>query len=172
VAVKPIVIYGDPVLRRKADEIAEIDRETKILVDDLIATLKNAGGLGLAAPQIGVSKKVFIIDLSSIDLTESVKVFINPRIIYSSENEVVIEEGCLSFPGIFQRIQRPEKVKVTTTGLDGKEFTLEVSGMLARTIQHENDHLNGVLFIDHFSPLTRALVKGKLNKLKKMAAAS
>ena len=84
----------------------------------------------------------------------------------------MIEEGCLSFPGIFQRIQRPEKVKVTTTGLDGKEFTLEVSGMLARTIQHENDHLNGVLFIDHFSPLTRALVKGKLNKLKKMAAAS
>ena len=171
-AVKPIVIYGDPVLREKADEIAELDRETKNLVDELIATLKDAGGLGLAAPQIGVAKKVFIIDLSSIDLTESIKVFINPKIIYSSDNEVVMEEGCLSFPGMFQRVQRPEKVKVTATGLDRKEFTLEASGMLARAIQHENDHLNGVLFIDHFSPLTRALVKGKLNKLKKMAAAS
>jgi len=172
VAEKPIVIYGDPVLREKADEIKDIDRETKILVADLIATLKSAGGLGLAAPQIGVSKKVFIIDLSAIDLTESIKVFINPKIISTSEDEVVIEEGCLSFPGIFQRIQRPEKVKVTATSLEGEEFTLEASGMLARAVQHENDHLNGVLFIDHFSPLSRAMVKGKLNKLKKMAATS
>lgn len=171
-AVRPIVYYGDPVLREKTEKITEVDREIKDLVRDMIATLKDAGGLGLAAPQVGASKRVFIIDLTSIDLTESVKVFINPKIIYASENEVIMEEGCLSFPGIYQRIQRPEVVKVKATDLEGKEFTLEASGMLARAIQHENDHLNGVLYIDHFSPLSKALVKGKLNKLKKMAAAS
>ena len=171
-AVKPIVYYGDPVLREKAEAIDEIDRETKDLVADLIATLKDAGGLGLAAPQIGVSKRIFIIDLTSIDITESIKVFINPKITTTSDEEVVLEEGCLSFPGIFQRIQRPERVKVTATDLEGKEFTLEATGMLARAIQHENDHLDGILYIDHFTPLSRALVKGKLNKLKKMAAAS
>lgn len=171
-AVRPIVYYGDPVLREKTEKITEIDREIKDLVRDMIATLKDAGGLGLAAPQVGASKRVFIIDLTSIDLTESVKVFINPKILYTSENEVIMEEGCLSFPGIYQRIQRPEVVRVKATDLEGKEFTLEASGMLARAIQHENDHLNGVLYIDHFSPLSKALVKGKLNKLRKMAAAS
>lgn len=171
-ALKPIVVYGDPVLREKAKEIEDFDRETKDLVADLIATLKDAGGLGLAAPQIGVAKRIFIIDLTSIDLTESIKVFINPKITATSSDDVVMEEGCLSFPGIFQRIQRPEIVKVTAYDIEGKEFTLEATGMLARAIQHENDHLDGVLFIDHFSPLSRALVKGKLSKLKKMAAAS
>lgn len=171
-ADRPIVYYGDPVLREEAEEIQQVDRETKDLVSDMIAALKDAGGLGLAAPQVGVPRRIFIIDLTSIDLTESIKVFINPKIIYTSEEEVVLEEGCLSFPGIFQRIQRPEVVRVRATDLEGKEFTLEASGMLARAIQHENDHLNGVLFIDYFSPLSRALVKGKLNKLRKMAAAS
>ncbi|MEW5923641.1 MAG: peptide deformylase [Candidatus Zixiibacteriota bacterium] len=171
-AVRPIVYYGDPVLREKAEKITDIDRDVKDLVSDMIATLKDAGGLGLAAPQVGASKRIFIIDLTSIDLTESVKVFINPKIIYASENEVIMEEGCLSFPGIYQRIQRPEIVRVKATDLEGKEFILEASGMLARAIQHENDHLNGVLYIDHFSSLSKALVKGKLNKLRKMAAAS
>jgi peptide deformylase len=164
-------LYGDPVLREKCEEVTEINREVKDLVADMIATLKSANGLGLAAPQVGVPLRIFIIDLSSIDLTESVKVFINPRI-EATSGEVSMEEGCLSFPGIYQTITRPEKVKVKATGLDGKEFTLEAAGMLARAIQHENDHLDGVLFIDYFSSLSRTLIKGKLNKLKKMAAAS
>ena len=164
-------MYGDPVLREKCEEVTEVNRGAKDLVADMIATLKNANGLGLAAPQVGVPLRIFIIDLSSIDLTESVKVFINPRIEETS-GEVSMEEGCLSFPGIYQTITRPEKVKVRATGLDGKEFTLGATGMLARAIQHENDHLDGVLFIDYFSSLSRALIKGKLSKLKKMAAAS
>lgn len=163
--------YGDPVLREKCEAVAEINREVKDLVADMIATLKDANGLGLAAPQVGVPLRIFIIDLSSIDLTESVKVFINPKI-EATLGEVTMEEGCLSFPGIYETISRPERIRIKATGLDGKEFTLEATGMLARAIQHENDHLDGVLFIDFFSSLSRALIKGKLNKLKKMAAAS
>lgn len=167
-AEKPIVIYGDPVLREKAAPVENIDRETKILVSEMIAALKKANGLGLAAPQVGVSKCIFIVDLSPIDLTESVKVFINPEIVETS-GEVVLEEGCLSFPGIYQKISRPEKVKVKATDVEGRNFEMEASGMLARAILHEYDHLEGKLFIDYFSPLSRALVQGKL---KKMAAAS
>ena len=135
-AEKPIVIYGDPVLREKAEPVKNIDREAKILVSEMIAALKEASGLGLAAPQVGVSKRIFIVDLSPIDLTESVKVFINPEIVETS-GEVVLEEGCLSFPGIYQKISRPEKVRVKATDVEGKDFELEVSGMLARAILHE-----------------------------------
>lgn len=170
-ATRPIVFYGDPVLREKCEKIEKIDREVKDLVANLIATLKNAQGLGLAAPQLGETKRVFIVDLSAIDLTESVRVFINPEIVETS-GEVVLEEGCLSFPGIFQKISRPEKVKIKATDHDGKEFMLEADGMLARAILHEYDHLDGKLFIDYFSSLSRTLIKGKLSKLKKMAAAS
>lgn len=170
-AVRPIVVYGDPVLREKTKPVDKIDQATKDLVADLIATLKDAHGLGLAAPQIGKAVRIFIVDLSAIDLTESVRVFINPEIIETS-GETVLEEGCLSFPQIYQKISRPEYAKMKATDLDGNEFTLEASGMLARAMLHEYDHLEGKLFIDYFSTLSRSLVKGKLNKLKKMAAAS
>jgi len=165
VAVKPIVIYGDPVLREKAEPVDEIDRETKDLVDDMIATIKDANGLGLAAPQVGVSKRIFIVDLSVLDLTESLRVFVNPEILETS-GEVVLEEGCLSFPGIYQKISRPEFVKVRATDLDGNLFKMEASGMMARAILHESDHLKGKLFIDYLSTISRALISGKLKKLK------
>jgi len=168
VAVRPIVKYGDPVLREKAKPVEEFDREVKDLVADMIATLKDANGLGLAAPQVGVSKRIFITDLSSLELTESMRVFINPEIIDTS-GEVILEEGCLSFPGLYQKITRPEEIKIKALDVEGHEFELNVSGMLARAILHEYDHLEGVLFIDHLSSLSRALIKGKL---KKLAAAS
>ncbi len=167
-AVRPIVIYGDPVLRENAKPVEEIDQEVKDLVADMIATLQDANGLGLAAPQVGVSKRIFITDLSSLELTESMRVFINPEIVESS-GEVILEEGCLSFPGLYQKVSRPEQVKIKALDVEGHEFELEVSGMLARAILHEFDHLEGVLFIDHLSSLSRALIKGKLRKL---AAAS
>lgn len=163
-ATRPIVIYGDPVLREKAVPVKEIDQETKNLVADMIATLQEANGLGLAAPQVGVSKRIFIADLSALDLAESLRVFINPEILEST-GEVVLEEGCLSFPGIYQKISRPEKVKIRATDLDGKSFEMEASGMMARAILHEYDHLEGKLFIDHLSSISRALMKGKLKKL-------
>lgn len=170
-AVRPIVIYGDQILREKAEPVEKIDEETKALVSDLIDTLKEASGLGLAAPQIGASKRVFIVDLSPLELTESLRIFINP-VITAAEDMILLEEGCLSFPGLYQKIERPENIKIKAIDLDGNEFELEASGMLARAIQHEYDHLDGRLFIDHVSALSRTLIKGKLNKLKKMAAAS
>jgi len=168
VAVRPIVIYGDPVLREKAKPVEKIDQEVKDLVADMIATLKDANGLGLAAPQVGVSKRIFITDLSSLELTESMRVFINPEIIDTS-GETILEEGCLSFPGLYQKVSRPEELKIRALDVEGNEFELNVSGMLARAILHEYDHLEGILFIDHLSSLSRALIKGRLRKL---AAAS
>ncbi|MFH2036362.1 MAG: peptide deformylase [Candidatus Zixiibacteriota bacterium] len=170
-ADRPIVLYGDPVLREIAKPVEEIDQSVKNLVENLKATLQKAKGLGLAAPQIGESKRIFIVDLSAIDLTESARVFINPEIIEET-GEVLLEEGCLSFPGIYQKIVRAEKIKVKALDIDGKEFILEANGMLARAIQHEFDHLEGKLFIDYLSSISLVLLKGKLSKLKKMAEAS
>lgn len=163
-ATRPIVIYGDPVLREKAEPVKEIDRETKNLVADMIATLQEANGLGLAAPQVGVCRRIFIADLSALDLAESMRVFINPEILETS-GEVVLEEGCLSFPGIYQKISRPEKVKIRATDQEGNLFEMEASGLMARAILHEYDHLDGKLFIDYLSTISRALIKGKLKKL-------
>jgi peptide deformylase len=164
VAVRPIVIYGDPVLREKAEPVEEIDREIKILVRDMIATLQEAKGLGLAAPQVGVSKRIFVADLSALDLAESLRVFINPEILETS-GEVILEEGCLSFPGIYQKISRPEKIRIRALDLEGRQFEMETSGMMARAILHEYDHLDGILFIDYLSTISRTLMKGKLKKL-------
>lgn len=163
-AVRPIVIYGDPVLREKAEPVEEIDREIKILVRDMIATLQEAKGLGLAAPQVGVSKRIFVADLSALDLAESLRVFINPEILETS-GEVILEEGCLSFPGIYQKISRPEKIRIRALDLEGRQFEMETSGMMARAILHEYDHLDGILFIDYLSTISRTLMKGKLKKL-------
>ena len=167
-AERPIVTYGDPVLREKTTEVDEINQEVKDLVSDLKDALKGAQGLGLAAPQVGVSKRVFIVDLSVIDLGESVRVFINPEIV-QTDDEIELEEGCLSFPGIYQRIVRPAKIRVRALDLNGEQFEMTVDGVAARAILHENDHLDGVLFIDHISPLARTMLKGRL---KKLAAAS
>jgi peptide deformylase len=162
--VKPIVLYGDPVLREKAKPVEKIDQAVKNLVAQMTATLKNAKGLGLAAPQVGEPIRIFILDLSAVDLTESVRVFINPEIMETS-GEILMEEGCLSFPGIYQKIVRPERVKMKATGLDGKIFTVHAGGILARAMLHEFDHLEGKLFIDYFSPVSRALLRGKLKRL-------
>jgi peptide deformylase len=168
VATRPIVTYGDPVLREKTHPVEDINQDVKDLVADMIATLKQAEGLGLAAPQVGESKRIFITDLSALDLSEKMRVYINPEILETS-GEIVLEEGCLSFPGIYQNISRPEKIKIRAMGIDGRQFELEISGMLARVVLHENDHLEGKLFIDYLSPISRTLLKGKL---KKLAAAS
>ena len=167
-AERRIVLYGDPVLREMAAPVDKIDQEVKDLVSDMMDTLKNDHGLGLAAPQVGESKRVFIIDLSSVDLSETVRVFINPEIL-STDGEVELEEGCLSFPGIYQRIVRPAIVKVRATDLEGQHFELTLGGLAARAVLHEYDHLDGVLFIDHISSFARTMLKGKL---KKLAAAS
>ncbi len=163
-AEQRIVIYGDPVLREVSQRVEEINQEIKDLVSDLIDTLRRARGLGLSAVQIGVLKRVFIVDLSAVDITAKLQVFINPEIIETS-GESEYEEGCLSFPGIYQKITRPAKVTVRAQDLDGTLFELEADGLAARAIQHEFDHLEARLFIDHLSPLAKTMLRGRLKKL-------
>jgi len=168
VAERPIVIYGDPVLREVTQPVEEIDREVKDLVSGMTDTLQKARGLGLAASQVGVPRRLFIVDLSAVDINESLRVFINPEII-ETEGEIEMEEGCLSFPELYLKITRPERVKVRATDLEGNRFELSADGVTARAILHEYDHTLGKLFIDHLTPLSRTMIKGRLRKL---AAAS
>lgn len=170
-AERRIVTYGDPVLREVSRPVEQIDKETKDLVSDMKDTLTKAKGLGLSAVQIGVLKRVFIVDLSAVDISESLRVFVNPEIV-AVEGEVEYEEGCLSFPGIYQKIVRPEKVTVRATDLDGNEFTLTGTGIAGRAFLHEFDHLEGVLFIDRMSPIQRTLLKGRLRKLARETQAA
>lgn len=167
-AVRPIVIYGDPVLREVSEKVEKFDSELKNLVSDLVDTLKEAKGLGLAAAQIGITKRVYIVDLSAVDITEKLRVFINPEILETTD-ETEYEEGCLSFPGIYQKITRPEKVKVKAFDIDGNDFELNVTGLAARAILHEYDHLEGKLFIDHMSSLTKTMLRGRLKKLQSVS---
>jgi peptide deformylase len=167
-ATRPIVKYGSAVLRESSRPVGEITAEIKDLVADMIATLRTASGLGLAAVQVGVPLRIFIVDLSALDITAEPKVFINPEILETS-GVTEYEEGCLSFPGIYQLLTRPDHLRVRALGLDGKEFVEEADGVYARAVLHEYDHLDGVLFIDHFSTVSRALVDRKLKKLAKSA---
>lgn len=163
-AERRIVIYGDPVLREVSIEVDPIDQDTKDLVSDLTDTLEKANGLGLAAIQIGVPKRVFIVDLSAVDIGATLTVFINPEIVETS-GEAELEEGCLSFPDIYQKISRAARVKIRACDVDGRQFELEKDGLVARAILHEYDHLEGKLFIDRFTPMAKAMVKGRLRKL-------
>lgn len=167
-AERPIVIYGDPVLREVTHPVGEIDREVKDLVSDMVDTLKRARGLGLAASQVGAARRLFIVDLTAIDVNGSLKVFINPEIV-ETEGEIEMEEGCLSFPDMYLKITRPERVKVRATDLEGNRFEMSADGVTARAILHEYDHTQGKLFVDYLSPLARTLIRGRLRKL---AAAS
>lgn len=167
-AVRPIVTYGDPVLREVSKPVPEVNQEIKDLVSDMVDTLKKAQGLGLAAVQIGELKRIYLVDLSAVDINASLTVFINPEIL-ETRGDVEMEEGCLSFPGIFQKCTRPAWVRIRATGLDGKPFEMTAEGLAARAILHEYDHLEGKLFIDYISPIARTLLKGRL---KKLAAAS
>ncbi len=168
-AARSTVIYGDPVLRETCDPVEEVNREIKDLVSDLIGTLIEAKGLGLAAPQIGVTKRVFIVDISAADINAKITAFINPEIIETSKEEAEFEEGCLSFPGLYRNIYRPAKVKVRATDLEGNQFELDADGIMARAILHEYDHLDGKLFIDRMSPLTRTMLAGRLKKMREVS---
>ena len=163
-AERPIVIYGDPVLREVSKPVDRVNQQVKDLVSDMTDTLRKARGLGLAAVQVGVPKRVFLVDLSALDVRETLRVFINPEIV-SATGEVELEEGCLSFPDLYQKIVRPATVTVRALDAHGEPFEMTAEGLAARAILHEYDHLEGKLFIDYLSPLTRQLLKGRLKKL-------
>ena len=162
--IRPILFYQDKRLREPGKEVEEFDAELHQLIEDMAETMYAAPGVGLAAPQIGVSKRVFIVDVATDDEEPSdLRVFINPEII-ATEGETVFNEGCLSFPGVREDIDRAERITVKAFDKDGKPFELEAEGLLGFAIQHETDHLNGELMIDHLSVLRRRLVHRAMTK--------
>ena len=165
---REIVIYPAEVLKERAEEVREFNQEVRDLVNDLFETMYRKGGVGLAANQVGVLKRVVVIDLHSRTEKQGKEqlVLINPEII-SQEGEVVKEEGCLSLPGLYRKVKRAAYVKVKAQNVEGEEFELEAEGLLARALQHEIDHLNGIVFIDRLSPIQKRLALEKYRKLKR-----
>ena len=158
-----IVKYGDPLLTRRADEVTEFDDNLRKLVDNMFETMYGAPGVGLAAPQVGVLKRLFIMDCSSGRNKNQKVALINP-VIETEEGEQVGEEGCLSFPGIYVQVTRPQRVVVRAQDTDGSPLTLDVMDLEARCVSHETDHLDGELFINYLSALKRDLTKRKIKK--------
>ncbi|HLP16019.1 MAG TPA: peptide deformylase [Bacteroidota bacterium] len=168
VSLLPIYLYGSDVLKQKAARMSEVTDEDIRLIQDMLETMHEANGIGLAATQVGILKQLLVIDLSDSDESGEMKpmAIINPEII-AEEGRIEIEEGCLSIPDIREPVKRPEKITVRfhDTSMTLQELTAE--GMLARVIQHEMDHLNGILFIDHLSTAKRTFLKNKLRKISK-----
>lgn len=173
--VYPIVVYGDPVLRKKAKEIKKGTVDLPALVQDLFETMYAAHGVGLAAPQIGKSLRVFVVDGAPLeddeeeaeDMTGFKKVFINPELLDEHGNTWPFEEGCLSIPNIREKVSRKEKIKVRYFDENWNKFEEDYEGVKARIIQHEYDHLDGKLFIDYLTPLKKRLLKAKLTNISK-----
>jgi len=165
--MRDIVYYGDPILRKKAKPVVAFNAQIGSLVEDMIETMMANDGIGLAAPQVGESKRIVVIDTTRGEIPPLV--FVNPEIIFASEELEDREEGCLSFPDIHLNIKRPAVVSVKAFDASGKEFLIEnASDLLARAIQHEIDHLDGLLIIDHVTLLQRKLLSGKLKKITAM----
>jgi peptide deformylase len=162
-AIRTILHYPDPRLREKAAPVTEVTAEIQKLVDDMAETMYAAPGCGLAATQIGVNKRVFVIDTATEDEPSRLTVFINPQIV-KREGETTWEEGCLSFPKVHEEIKRAERVTVRALDRNGKEFELTAEGLLGVAIQHESDHLDGVLMIDHMGALKKRMVQRKMQK--------
>lgn len=158
-----IIKYGNSTLVKRAEEIKTIDKEIEELAQKMVQTMHAAPGIGLAAPQVNVSKRLITIDLSVGENSEDLIILINPELV-SQEGEIILEEGCLSVPDISERVTRPYRVVVKGTDLKGKEKIIEAEGTLARVFCHEIDHLNGKLFFENLSPLKRNIIKKKLKK--------
>ena len=169
-AVREIIILPDTRLRLVSEPVKKIDRNTRQLIDDMFETMYEAPGIGLAAIQVGVPRRIITMDLSKDEGPQEPRVFINPELLWTSDETATYEEGCLSIPEYYEEVTRPAQVRVKYLDLEGKEQMLEANGLLATCLQHEIDHLNGVLFIDHISKLKRDRVIKKYAKAAKKAA--
>ena len=165
--LRKILTEPDPILRKKCEPLEKVDTDTKKLMDDMLETMYAAPGIGLAAIQVGILKRLIVIDISKDEEKKSPIFLINPSIVHQSKNTSVYEEGCLSLPGQFAEIERPAECTVRFINYDGKEKELKTDGLLATCVQHEIDHLNGVLFIDYLSKLKKDMIIKKLVKKKK-----
>lgn len=155
-AKREIVLYPDPVLAKRAEEVREVTDATRQLVDDMVETMYAAPGIGLAANQIGVLERVVVMDVAPAEEPRDLRVFINP-VITKREGKITWEEGCLSIPGVYEKVDRSGKLTVQALDRDGKPFELEADGLLAVCIQHEIDHIDGVVFLDRISMLKRRM---------------
>jgi peptide deformylase len=186
-ALLPILVAPDPRLKQVSEPVAEVTDEIRRLMDDMLETMYEAPGIGLAAIQVGVAKRVIVMDLGKPDDDEDEgapksdkdtkdkkverepRYFVNPEIVWASDDLVLCEEGCLSVPDLYEEVERPAQVRVRFLDYDGKSQEIECDGMLAVCIQHEMDHLEGILFIDHLSRLKRDMMLKKLAKARKGA---
>ena len=164
--IRKILTEPDPFLRQKSHDVDKVDDETRKLMNDMLETMYAAPGIGLAAIQIGVPKRIIVIDISK-EIEKKPLYFINPKIILTSDDNSTYEEGCLSVPGQFAEIDRPDKCHINYLDYNGKKQELKAKGLLATCIQHEMDHLEGILFIDYLSKLKKSFIVKKLSKQKK-----
>jgi peptide deformylase len=166
-ALRDILILPDKRLRLKSEPVKAIGKPLRALIDDMFETMYAAPGIGLAAIQIGVPQRVITMDLAKKDEPKAPQVFINPEVTWKSDDKATYEEGCLSIPEYYEEVERPSSVKVKYLDLDGKQHEIETAGLLATCLQHEIDHINGVLFIDYISKLKRDMVMKKFKKAAK-----
>jgi peptide deformylase len=171
-AVLPILEAPHPLLKVRAEPVAAVDAALRKLAQDMLETMYAAPGIGLAAPQVGVTKRLFVADIADRKGGEEPRpmVLVNPEVAWRSEEEVVQEEGCLSLPGQFAEVARPASVRVRYQDLEGETREVEAEGLLARCLQHEIDHLDGVLFTDHLSVLRRNMIMRKMAKARRARA--
>jgi peptide deformylase len=169
VAILPITMFGDKILRKKVNKVKVVDNEIIELVTNMFDTMRNANGIGLAANQVGADRSVFVVDISMVEEYQDSKplVFINPVITKRSEEKIVFEEGCLSIPDVRGDVERPEAISITYQDFDFKEQTLDANNLLARVIQHEYDHLMGILFTDLVDDDLKKRIKKPLHRIRK-----
>ncbi len=167
--IRPILIHPDPRLKKSCDPVSEITDEVRILAADMLETMYDAPGIGLAAPQVGVMRRVLVMDCAKEGPARPMAL-INPEVTWASEDRSVYEEGCLSIPEQYAEVKRPAEVRVRWTTLEGAEQEEQFAGLWATCVQHEIDHLDGKLFIDYLGPLKRQMITRKMEKLKRERA--
>ncbi|MBT8335921.1 MAG: peptide deformylase [Gemmatimonadetes bacterium] len=166
-ALRPIVLMGDPVLRETAAPVESFDERLRALIEDMFETMYHAEGVGLAAPQIGLSERVLVVDVRNEDEPEAGRfAIVNPEIVAVSRETDKATEGCLSIPGLEESVERPAVVEVKGFDAEGRPFSVEADDLLGRALQHEIDHLDGVLFVDRVSPLKRQMLLKRWRKLQ------
>jgi len=170
-AIRPILTAPDPRLKAVSTPVETVDAATRKLIDDMVDSMYAADGIGLAAVQIGEPKRIIVMDLDQREGKKNPRQFINPVITWRSEELATFEEGCLSVPEIWEDVERAAKIKAEYLDRDGKKHELEADGLLATCLQHEMDHLEGILFIDHLSKLKRSMLLKKLQKAKRLKEA-
>jgi peptide deformylase len=171
-SIRPILTAPDPRLKAVSEPVSRVDEDIRKLIDDMLESMYAAEGIGLAAIQVGMPKRVLVMDLAQKEGRREPRAYINPKILWASEETTVVEEGCLSVPDVWEEVERPSRIRAEFLDRDGKLQTIEAEGLLATCLQHEMDHLDGILFVDHLSKLKRSITLRKLQKAKRLKKAS